>query len=173
MLAPPYRTGGATYGYSMQDAVLPGGLRAGADEALVINLTHPACRFWNFTLWNQFMSAVETEYSRSGINCGSAIPNSDGSTTIVIARQLLEHPNALSTKDHAEGLMAFRWFFAADMPGTSQHHSAFRRSGTAHRQLNLAAVAQCGRQPAHGQQNAALGAFVGGAGAMLPQQFHL
>ncbi|HNF05698.1 MAG TPA: DUF1214 domain-containing protein [Mycobacterium sp.] len=117
VLAPPYRTGGATYGYSMQDAVYClGAFALEPDEALVIKLTQPACRFWNFTLWNQFMSAVETEYSRSGINCGSAIPNSDGSTTIVIARQLLEHPNALSTKDHAEGLMAFRWFFAADMP---------------------------------------------------------
>ena len=63
------------------------------------------------------MSAVQTEYSRSGINCGSAVPNSDGSTTLVIARELLDHPNALSTKDHAEGLMAFRWFFADEMPG--------------------------------------------------------
>ena len=118
VLAPPYRTGGATFGYSMQDAVYClGAFALEPDEALVITLTHPACRFWNFTLWNQFMSAVQTEYSRSGINCGSAVPNSDGSTTLVIARELLDHPNALSTKDHAEGLMAFRWFFADEMPG--------------------------------------------------------
>jgi len=116
-LAPPYRTGGATYGYSMQDAVYClGGFALESGEALVIDLTHPQCRFWNFTLWNQFMSAVEAEYGRSGINCGSAVPNSDGSITIVVSRGLLEHPNALSTKGHPEGLMAFRWFFADDVP---------------------------------------------------------
>lgn len=117
MLAPPYRTGGATYGYSMQDAVYClGGFALEPGEALVISLTHPKCRFWNLTLWNQFMSAYQTEYSRSGINIGSAVPNSDGSMTIVISRELLEHPNALSTKDHPEGLMAFRWFFADETP---------------------------------------------------------
>ncbi len=52
----------------------------------------------------------------SGINCGSAVPNADGSATLVIARDLLAHPNALSTRDDGEGLMAFRWFFADDMP---------------------------------------------------------
>ena len=101
MLAPPYRTGGATYGYSMQDAVYClGGFALEPGEALVISLTHPKCRFWNLTLWNQFMSAYQTEYSRSGINIGSAVPNSDGSMTIVISREL----------------MAFRWFFADETP---------------------------------------------------------
>ncbi|HEX5143576.1 MAG TPA: DUF1214 domain-containing protein [Mycobacterium sp.] len=116
-LAPPYRTGGATHGYSMQDAVYCIGTFAlEPGEALIIHSTHPKCRFWNFTLWNQFMAAVDTDYSRSGINGGSAVPNSDGSVTIVISRELLEHPNALSTKDHAEGMMSFRWFFADDLP---------------------------------------------------------
>ena len=117
VLAAPYRTGGATYGYSMQDAVYCLGAYAlDADEALIITVRHPQCRFWNLTLWNQFMAAFDSEYGRSGINGGSAVPNSDGSTTIVIARELLEHPNALSTKDHPEGLMAFRWFFAENLP---------------------------------------------------------
>ena len=117
VLAAPYRTGGATYGYSMQDAVYClGAFALDADEALIITVRHPQCRFWNLTLWNQFMAAFDSEYGRSGINGGSAVPNSDGSTTIVIARELLEHPNALSTKDHPEGLMAFRWFFAEDLP---------------------------------------------------------
>ena len=98
----------------------PAGRWLEPDEALIITVTHPPCRFWNLTLWNQFMAAVDTDYSRSGINCGSAVPNSDGSTTIVDSRQVLEHPNAISTKDHPEGLMAFRWFFAKELP---QHPS--------------------------------------------------
>ena len=117
VLAPPYRTGSATYGYSMQDAVYClGAFALEPGEALIINVTHPQCRFWNLTLWNQYMAAVDTDYSRSGINCGAAVPDSDGSTTIVISRELLDHPNAISTKDHPEGLMAFRWFFADELP---------------------------------------------------------
>lgn len=101
----------------MQDAVYClGAFALDADEALIVTVRHPQCRFWNLTLWNQFMAAFDSEYGRSGINGGSAVTNSDGSTTIVIARELLDHPNALSTKDHPEGLMAFRWFFAEDMP---------------------------------------------------------
>jgi hypothetical protein len=116
-LHPPYRTGGATHGYSMQDAVYCLGTFAlDPGEALIITTTAPACRFWNFTLWNQFMAAVDTDYSRSGINGGSAVPNSDGSVTIVVSRELLDHPNALSTKDHPEGMMSFRWFLTEQLP---------------------------------------------------------
>jgi hypothetical protein len=116
-LAPPYRAGGATYGYSMQDACYClGGFALEAGEALVITSTPPECRFWNLTLWNQFMAALDVEYGRAGINSGTAVPNSDGSVTIVIGRELLDHPNAISTKDHPEGLISFRWFHAGELP---------------------------------------------------------
>ncbi|KHO22076.1 DUF1214 domain-containing protein [Mycolicibacterium setense] len=116
-LAPPYRAGDATFGYSMQDACYClGGFSLEPGEALVITSSHPACRFWNLTLWNQYMAALDVEYGRAGINSGTAVPNSDGSVTIVISRELLDHPNAISTKDHPEGLMSFRWFHADELP---------------------------------------------------------
>jgi len=116
-LAPPYRAGDATYGYSMQDACYClGGFALEPDEALVITSTHPKCRFWNLTLWNQYMAALDVDYGRAGINSGTAVPNSDGSVTIVVSRELLDHPNAISTKDHPEGLMSFRWFHADELP---------------------------------------------------------
>ena len=112
-LAPPYRAGDATHGYSMADACYClGGFNLEPGQAAVITVRHPRSRFWNFTLWNQYMAALDVEYGRGGINIGTAVPNSDGSVTIVIAREQLEHPNALSTKDHTEGLMSFRWFHA-------------------------------------------------------------
>ncbi len=115
--APPYRAGAATHGYSMQNACYALGAYAlEPDEALVITSTHPACRFWNLTLWNQYMAAPDLEYGRGGINSGTAVPNSDGTVTIVVSRSLLEHPNALSTKDHPEGLLSFRWFHADELP---------------------------------------------------------
>ena len=77
---------------------------------------HPKCRFWNLTLWNQYMAALDVDYGRAGINSGTAVPNGDGSVTIVVSRELLDHPNAISTKDHPEGLMSFRWFHADELP---------------------------------------------------------
>ena len=116
-LAPPYRAGAATHGFSMQDACYSlGGFSLEPGEALVITSTHPKCRFWNLTLWNQYMAALDVEYGRAGINSGSAVPNSDGSVTIVVSMEQLTHPNALSTKGHPEGLMSFRWFLADDLP---------------------------------------------------------
>ncbi|PRC57859.1 hypothetical protein C6A85_31425, partial [Mycobacterium sp. ITM-2017-0098] len=73
-LAPPYRAGGATYGYSMQDACYClGGFSLEPGEALVITAKHPPCRFWNLTLWNQYMAALDVEYGRAGLNSGSAV----------------------------------------------------------------------------------------------------
>ncbi|ADU00069.1 DUF1214 domain-containing protein [Mycolicibacterium gilvum] len=116
-LAPPYRAGAATHGFSMQDACYSlGGFSLEPGEALVITSTHPRCRFWNLTLWNQYMAALDVEYGRAGINSGSAVPNSDGSVTIVVSTEQLAHPNALSTKGHPEGLMSFRWFLSDDLP---------------------------------------------------------
>ncbi len=116
-IAPPYRAGGATHGYSMQDACYGlGGFALEPGEALVITSRHPKARFWNFTLWNQYMAALDVDYGRAGLNSGTAVHNSDGTVTIVVSRELLEHPNALSTKDHPEGLMSFRWFHADDLP---------------------------------------------------------
>ncbi|QZT64193.1 DUF1214 domain-containing protein [Mycolicibacterium austroafricanum] len=116
-LAPPYRAGAATHGFSMQDACYClGGFSLEPGEALVITSKHPKCRFWNLTLWNQYMAALDVEYGRAGLNSGSAVPNSDGSVTIVVSTEQLAHPNALSTKGHPEGLMSFRWFLADELP---------------------------------------------------------
>lgn len=116
-LAPPYRAGAATHGFSMKDACYSlGGFSLEPGEALVITSTHPRCRFWNLTLWNQYMAALDVEYGRAGIKSGSAVPNSDGSVTIVVSTEQLAHPNALSTKGHPEGLMSFRWFLSDDLP---------------------------------------------------------
>lgn len=115
--APPYRAGAATHGYSMQNAVYCLGAYAlEPDEALVVTVRHPKCRFWNLTAWNQYMAAPDLEYGRGGINSGSAVANSDGTVTIVISRAALAHPNAISTKDHPEGLLSFRWFHADELP---------------------------------------------------------
>ncbi len=115
--AEPYQVLDANYGWSARDACYafatfdfePG-------EALVVTHRPPACRFWNLTIWNPFMAGHSLGDAPVSINGGSAVPNADGSVTAVIARRPLDHPNALSTVDHAQGALAFRWFLADVVP---------------------------------------------------------
>jgi hypothetical protein len=115
--AEPYQVPDSNYGWSARDACYSfGTFSLRPDEALVITHRPPKCRFWNLTLWNQFMAAYNNDYARTSVNNGSAVPNSDGTVTVVIARRPLEHPNAISTIGHEEGVIAFRWFHADSVP---------------------------------------------------------
>ena len=86
------------------------------DEALVITHRPPKCRFWNLVVWNQFMATHNVNDARSSINGHSAVPNPDGSVTIVVSRGMTVHPNSLTTLDYPRGNLAFRWFLADAVP---------------------------------------------------------
>jgi hypothetical protein len=87
-----------------------------ADEALVVTHRPPACRFWNLVVWNQFMATHNVTDARSSVNGHSAVPNADGSVTIVISRGMTAHPNSVTTLDYPRGNLAFRWFLADTVP---------------------------------------------------------
>ena len=53
---------------------------------------------------------------RTSINLGAAVPNADGTVTIVISHDRLAHPNAVSTAGRDDGALAFRWFLADSVP---------------------------------------------------------
>lgn len=114
---PPYQVVDTVFGWSAVDAcysfgsfsLLPG-------QALVITHTPPNCRFWNLCLWNEYMAGTNPGDGRTSINGARAQPNSDGTVTIVVSRDLLEHPNALTTLDLARGMLAFRWFISESVP---------------------------------------------------------
>jgi hypothetical protein len=115
--AAPYQVPDANYGWSARDACYSfGQFDLGPDQALVVTHRPPACRFWNFTLWNQFMAGYNNDYAPTSINLGTAAPNADGTVTVVVAHTRLDHPNALSTIGHERGLLTFRWFHAAEVP---------------------------------------------------------
>ncbi len=115
--ADPYRVPDFNFGWSATDASYSfGSFDLDVDEALVVTHTPPTCRFWNVIVWNQFMAGHNVTDGRTSVNHALATPNSDGSVTLVIARQALSHPNALTTMDHARGNLAFRWFLADDLP---------------------------------------------------------
>ncbi len=115
--ADPYQVPDANFGWSARDACYAyGSFVLEDDEALVVTHRPPACRFWNLVVWNQFMATPGVADARSSVNGHSAVPNADGSVTIVISRGMTEHPNSITTLDYPRGNLAFRWFLADDVP---------------------------------------------------------
>ena len=43
-----------------------------------------------------------------------AVPNADGSVTVVVSRGVTAHPNSLTTLDYPRGNLAFQWFIAEE-----------------------------------------------------------
>lgn len=122
--ADPYQVPDANFGWSARDACYSyGSFVLAEDEALVITHRPPACRFWNLVVWNQFMAtygAAEGPDARCSINGHSAVPNDDGSVTIVLSRAMTAHPNSLTTLGYPRGNLAFRWFLADEVPARPQ-----------------------------------------------------
>ncbi len=117
--AAPYQVPDANYGWSARDACYSfGSFSLEADDALVITHRPPPCRFWNLTVWNPYMAGYNADYARTSLNNGSATPNPDGTVTAVIAHAPVDHPNSISTIGHPEGVIAFRWFHATEVPDT-------------------------------------------------------
>jgi hypothetical protein len=118
--ADPYQVPDANFGWSARDACYSyGSFVLDDDEALVITHRPPACRFWNMVVWNQFMAtygAAEGPDARCSVNGHSAVPNGDGSVTIVLSRGLTTHPNSVTALGYPRGNLAFRWFLSDQVP---------------------------------------------------------
>jgi Protein of unknown function (DUF1214) len=115
--AEPYQVPDANFGWSARDACYSyGSFMLDEDEALIITHRPPTCRFWNLVVWNQFMATHGVTDARCSVNGHSAVPNADGSVTIVISGGMTEHPNSLTTLDYPRGNLAFRWFLADEVP---------------------------------------------------------
>ncbi len=115
--AEPYQVQDANYGWSARDACYAfASFVLEPDEALVITHRPPSCRFWNAVTWNPFMATEVLTDARSSINGGAARSNADGTVTIVVAREQLAHPNAITTAGNAQGTIVFRWFLSETVP---------------------------------------------------------
>jgi hypothetical protein len=90
--------------------------RLGPDEALVVEVTPPPCKYWNFQLNNYWMESLEYRYHRVHLNSDTAVLEPDGSVRIVVAHRDPGMVNWLSTVGHSEGTMCFRWVRADAHP---------------------------------------------------------
>ena len=116
-MGPPYQVPDSNFGWSARDACYSfGSYDLAEDEALVITHTPPTVRFWSMCVWNQFMANHSAGDGRTSANIGSAVPNADGSVTLVISHGPSSHPNALTTMDYPRGNLAFRRFLPDSVP---------------------------------------------------------
>ena len=117
-MADAYQVPDANFGWSARDACYSfGSFDLADDEALLITHRPPECRFWNFVVWNQFMATHNVDDGRSSINNHSAVPNGDGTVTVVVTPGESSHPNAVTTMGYPRGNLAFRWFLVDQVPG--------------------------------------------------------
>ncbi len=88
----------------------------GPDEALVIEVTPPNCRYWNFQLGNIWAESLDYDFRRVHINSGQAELQADGALQLVVAQRDPGHPNWIDTAGHDHGTMAVRWVLADAHP---------------------------------------------------------
>ena len=86
------------------------------DEALVIEVTPPACDYWNFQLNNFWMESLDYRAHDICINQAGAKARPDGSVRIVVSQRNPGVDNWLDTAGHRFGTMCFRWVRAASHP---------------------------------------------------------
>ena len=115
--AEPYQVGEANFGWSARDACYAfANYALQPGEALVVTHRPPRCRFWNIVAWNPFMATEALGDARTSVNHGAAVPNADGTVTVVVAHDRLAHPNAIVTGGHDRGTLALRWFLPDAVP---------------------------------------------------------
>ena len=87
-----------------------------SEEALVVDVTPPACEYWNFQVNNYWMESLDYRYHRIAVNHHDAVAESDGSVRLVLAHRDPGLPNWLETAGHERGTMCLRWVRAKENP---------------------------------------------------------
>ena len=89
--------------YSMAPFVI------GPDQALVLTMRWPKCRFGNVCLWNRFQQTFDFANRQVSLNRKQATPEADGSVRMVLAHQDPGVPNWLDTEGRPFGLVFWRF----------------------------------------------------------------
>lgn len=92
--------------YSMAPYIL------GPDEALVMRVRWPNCRYGGVALWNRQLQTFDYLRGRVGLNRAQAVADEHGAATVVIAHRDPGVPNWLTTEGRPFGLVFWRFFLA-------------------------------------------------------------
>lgn len=86
------------------------------DEALLIEVTPPACDYWNLQLGNIWAESLDYHTRPTHVNSGQAAYEDDGSVRIIVAHENPGQGNWLDTAGHHHGTMGVRWVRAQEHP---------------------------------------------------------
>ncbi|MFO0690125.1 MAG: DUF1214 domain-containing protein [Myxococcota bacterium] len=78
------------------------------DEAMIAELTPPACEYWNVQLCNHWLESLDFTRHTVSVNHASAVKRPDGSVCIVVADSDPGVPNWLDTAGHRRGCIIAR-----------------------------------------------------------------
>ncbi|HVT20967.1 MAG TPA: hypothetical protein VHE57_06235 [Mycobacteriales bacterium] len=84
----------------------------GPDEALVMRVRWPQCRYGGVALWNRHLQTFDYLRGRVGLNRAQAVLDDDGRATIVIAHRDPGVPNWLTTEGRPFGMVFWRFLLA-------------------------------------------------------------
>ena len=88
----------------------------GPEEALLIQVTPPACKSWNFQLDNHWMESLDYRFHRISYNKHTAQYEKDGSVRLIVAHEDPGQENWVDTAGHSQGTMCWRWISADQHP---------------------------------------------------------
>jgi hypothetical protein len=86
------------------------------DEALVLEVTPPKCRFWNFQLDNWWMESLDHVHHKIWVNSSQAKLEPDGRVVVVCADKDPGYGNWLDLAGHRKGTALWRWVEAEAHP---------------------------------------------------------
>ena len=88
------------------------------DEAIVIDIVPPACRYWAIVLSNYWGQSLDYRYRNVEVNMARAVQRDDGTVRVIQCREDPEIPgtNWLDTEGHTEGVWTLRYLEAANHP---------------------------------------------------------
>ncbi|MGI9242501.1 MAG: DUF1214 domain-containing protein, partial [Verrucomicrobiales bacterium] len=94
-----------------------GWFQLGSDEALVIDLSPPDCRYWNLHLMSRWLESLDGRGNPVSLNLAQAIPGgADGQMRFIVSATDPGRPNWLDTGGRREGCFALRWLQASTVP---------------------------------------------------------
>ncbi len=85
-------------------------------QALVIEVSPPECKMWNFQVDNYWMESLDYRYLPICVNKHSARLSADGSVRLVLSNENLGFKNWLDIDNHTTGTMLLRWTEAKSHP---------------------------------------------------------
>ena len=81
----------------------------GPDDALVMSVRWPRCRYGGVALWNRQLQTYDYLRGPVGLNREQAVTGPEGIATVVIAHRDPGVPNWLTTEGRAFGLVFWRF----------------------------------------------------------------